>query len=224
MKPKHADNDRLESVNRTPRAILVLLGLISLFVVISGAAGIWQSFESQAWFRVGFEGSLTFVGIFGLLTALGRFQSAAVWSMTTVGGVVTVASMLAFFTRGGAPSTIGLAIFRDMIHDPHAAARLLAGISMLILASLTLLLRGRTLAFRRLFKGLAFLAPVALVALLWFAGPLARLFDGLNVIVQSALVFFGFFIFLFLISAGVHFVIRALEAGVSDGNSSAKTG
>src|SRR5690606_13207099 len=111
----------------------------------------------------------------GLLTALRRFEAGPVWAMTCVAGATLVAGLLAN-SAGGQGEVAGMtpgAMVRSAIRNPHAAARLAAGFVVLILGGWTLMARSPRISFRRFGIGVGLLAPLALGAGLWFAGPLA---------------------------------------------------
>lgn len=200
----------------TPRPILALVGLLSLFLLASGGYGVWFAIDLQAWFRIGFEVVLVVSGVIGLLTALNRFPSAPAWAMSCVGGAAVICALLAN-SAGGMGQVAGFspgAIVRSAITNPHAAARLGAGFGMLALAALTLMLRSPAVSFRRFGLGVLCLAPVIVIGALWFAGPLSQFFGGLNPIIQTVIAVLAFFSVVALVSAGGHNLIRALEAGV----------
>lgn len=199
---------------RTPRFILILTGLLSAFILVSAAMGIYHSILARAWFHTSFEVTLLIAGVIGLLTAFDRFRSSQAMSLTCVGGVVIFSTIFAFITQGGRPSSLGSQLLIDMSRDLHTAARLAVGGTIALLAALTLMLRSPRIAFGRLALGLGLLAPIAIVGGLWVAGPLARFIATLSPLVQTILAVVGFFIFLILISAGLHFIIRSLESGV----------
>ncbi len=202
----------------TPRFILALVGLLSLFLLGSGGYGVWFAISLGAWFRIGFEVVLALAGVFGIVTALNLFRSAPAWAMSCAGGAAVVCALLAN-SAGGTGQVAGFspgAIVRSAVTNPHSAARLGAGFAVLGLAALTLMLRHPSVSFRRFAIGLACLAPVAIAAALWIAGPLGQLVGGLNPIVQTMLAVLVFFAVVALVSAGGHYLIRALEAGVED--------
>ena len=119
----------------TPRFILALFGLVSLFILGAGAYGVWFAINASAWFRIGFEAILVMAGVFGVLIAMGRFQAGPVWAMTCVGGATVVSALLAN-SAGGAGQVAGFspgAIVRSAMSNPFAAARLGARVLALLL-------------------------------------------------------------------------------------------
>lgn len=205
-----------DCMTSTPRFILAILGLFSLFLIGSGGYGMWFAISLEAWFRIGFEVVLAIAGVIGVLTALGRFRQAPAWAMACVGGATVVCALLAN-TAGGVGQVAGFspgAIVRSALADTHSAIRLGVGFGALGLSALTLMLRSPGTSFRRLALGLLCLAPVAIAGALWFAGPLSQWVTGLNPIVQTVLATLAFVAAVALISAGGHCLVRALEAGV----------
>ena len=198
-----------------PKTILAIVGLVSAFIIISGAIGLWQSIDAQAWFRIGFESVLTLSGVIGLLTALGRFNSSPAWSMISITGAILVCTLLANATSGhGAGMGMNpVALFRSALKDQMSLARLVSGGVMGIMFVLTLFVRAPGVTLGRLLRGGACLAPVVATVVLWRMGPLKTWVYSLNVIVQTGLAIVAFFASLILISAGVHYLIRSLEAG-----------
>lgn len=209
----------------TPLPIRVVIGVLSVLLLVSGAYGVWESVSMEAWFRIGFEVVLTLAGAIGLLTAMGRFESGPVWSMSCVSGAVFVCALLANSAGGEGQATAMTpgAMVRSALRNPHSAARLGVSLIILLMAGLTLLLRSPRVGFQRLFIGLGLLAPIAAGAALWFAGPLRSLVDGLHPVLQTALALLAFFAVVFLVSAGGHYLIRALEAGVEPTPDSSKS-
>ena len=200
----------------TPRFILALFGLVSLFILGAGAYGVWFAINASAWFRIGFEAILVMAGVFGVLIAMGRFQAGPVWAMTCVGGATVVSALLAN-SAGGAGQVAGFspgAIVRSAMSNPFAAARLGAGFGALALGALTLMLRHPSKSFRHAVIGLVCLAPVAAAGALWMFGPLGRLISSLHPVLQTVLAVFAFFAIVALVSAGGHNLIRSLEVGV----------
>jgi hypothetical protein len=205
---------------KTPKPILIAAALISAFVLVTVGFGLVHAIQSQASFRIGFESVLLIASLMGLLTGLGRFRSSTAMALMCVAGVVVFCSFFSYLTRGGRPAAIGMRLLVDLVSDPFTAARLASGVTLALLSILTIVLREPTIATKRFVLGIALLAPVVGGLALWRVGSVANAISSLHPLVLTAIGFVAFFLTVALVSSGVHFLIRSIEAGVDKNGSS----
>lgn len=201
-----------------PRWILALTLVASLALVATAPMVAWSSASVSLWHRFGFQLLIALTGVIGVLTGVGRFRSAPAWALLCVGWTAAVAATLSLITRGfaqGARFTPTGMVTRAQ-NDPLVALQILAGVVILALAAATLMARRPRVALRRFGLGVALLAPVIVGAALSFSAPVRSAFLGLHPIVIAVLALVAFLVAIALVSAGGHFLIRALESGVED--------
>ncbi len=193
-----------------PKPILLLSAILGMLVIASSALRIAQAAGATPInvYSIGFEAIAVVAGVFAILLARGRFTEGTGLTLASVAGVVIVASAVSYSTARAVPLYSA-----SMLRDPFTAARFAVAGAFGVLAAATVLLRRPGVSFRRLFIGavltgaaLALAAPVIL--------PQAQSFvAGLHPMLRMMGAILGFVLFCGLFSAGLHFLIRAFEAG-----------
>lgn len=198
--------------------MLILTLLFALAVTLTAGIDAVRSASGGYWHRAAFQAIVILAGAIGVGIGLGCFRGASSWAMSSVGATVVIAAVLANTSGGAATGTrFNLTgMFVRFRNDPPAAVELLAGLSMLALAGLTLMLWAPGVAFGRLVAGVGLLAPVVAGVWMVWVGPLSGWALSLHPIAQAVLALVGFLIALALVSAGGHLIIRALEADAAE--------
>lgn len=159
---------------------------------------------------VGFELVVLVAAVLGILIGRGRYAQAPALALACVGGTILASSALGWKSANRVLAGFSL--------DPVLAFRALAGLFMLAAAALIVLVRDKR-SFKSLAKGLALLAPVALVAAALLYGPTRSAIEralAIHTMVEIAAAVFGFLILAVLVATGGHCIIRAFEFGRLD--------
>jgi len=190
--------------------------LASLALVVSAPIVAWSAAGGSLWFRLAFQVLVGLIGVTGVLAGLGRFRSGPAWALASLGFPAALAAFLSLITGGfaqGARFTPGGLLTRARL-NPFIAAELVAGLTLVTLAALTLMARRPGVALRRCLLGAALLAPVIAGAGLALVPAVRSAVAGLHPVAIALGALIALLAAIVLISAGGHFVIRALEAGV----------
>ncbi|MBL0921655.1 MAG: hypothetical protein IBJ10_05945 [Phycisphaerales bacterium] len=195
-------------MRQNPRILLAAATLLGLAIVASSAFVMFRAATASPlqFFSVGFEAIALFAGAIAVLVGRGKFAEGPGLALLCVAGVVFVAAAVSYTT----PRAIPLYDTR-MLRDPFTLARLGTAGAAGALGALFVLLRNPALSFRRLALGLLWTGVAfALASPAIFArGALS----GLNPVLTTVGGLVAFVVFVSFLSAGVHFIILAFEAG-----------
>lgn len=193
-----------------PHGAAIVAGVVSSLVLLSALAGVAAAATRSptVWFMLGFEATIAFAAVFGVLVGFGRFRDGPALALLCVAGTIAAGSLLGFLAGRG---NIGLQpgwLVRFLL------AREAAGAIIAATAGWIVLVRRPQLSFRRLWIGLACAVAFAGISLaLWrFSGQLGALgtMPGAFVGLVAAVTLLG------LLAAAVHLLIGAFETGATD--------
>ncbi len=190
------------------------LGLVGLASLALGALALLRGFQGATAspplpFTIVFDALGVLAAIFGVLTALGRFNFGPATALTCVAGVSVVCAALGFDTVGGGG-------FSAIARDPMVLTRIALSMGVLALGGVIVLVRDPRDSFRHLFVGLALLVASVVVAGIWLLPPLQAWLQSKSVVglasavvalIATATLGIG------LVSAAGHNLIRAFEFG-----------
>ncbi|GIW73514.1 MAG: hypothetical protein KatS3mg103_0036 [Phycisphaerales bacterium] len=192
---------------RNPRAKYALLA-IGIILILAGLAGIALALlgaSTPLWMMLLFEPLALGAGVVVLAVAVGLQRHHQPMALATAAMCLAVA---AFLSALAAQNTLGSA--RTM---PLMAGRLaLAGV--LGLWSAGMVLGPDRQAWKRVAIGTVCLLLAGLMALVMVAGQTKPIRDALlsmGGFIASAIVLVGFVVFVGLVSAGVHLIVRTFE-------------
>lgn len=178
---------------------------ISAIVLLSAAVAILAGglASPPPFFMLGFEAVIALACVFGVLVGLGRFGSGPAIALACVAGTIGIGSLLGYLGAGRRLGGVDL--------TPFLFGRGAAAGSIAMIAAVFVLKRDARRSLPALLRGLGFAAALAvfLAAIYWirpqvFAhGPLAK----------AALVIVSGVVGLGLLSAAVHYTIKAFAHG-----------
>ncbi len=203
--------------DRQPFRVLVLT--LSAGVVLSGAAMVVLAAMTiktnpMAAFVMALELVVVLAGAFGVLIGLGRIRTGQAVTLLCVGAAGAVASQVGPLVVDGQLAGVQL--------RPYALGRLALGAGLILVAGLVVLSRRPSMSVPMLVKGMLWGAPlVAALAISSGFGPLAtvkesisKTLTGLPNVMQIIVALGAFAAFCLLISASMHYLIRAFIVGV----------
>lgn len=200
----------------TPRPILMLTLLASLFCVITALGGIVLASIGQRWYMLAFEVCVLVTSVCGVLLGLGKLRAGPAMSIVCVGGVTLVGSILAepaIVARVVQGSTSVIPPIAGVNIVPWVYARVLIGLGLVALAGLTVLLRKPRVSLPLLVKGVLLGLPVAASGAFVVVPGLRSMVLSLPTLGQIILAIVGFFVIGALVSLSGHCLIRAFEVG-----------
>jgi len=187
-------------------SLAALAGLVGLSAVTTAGLAVLNP-AGPAWFMLGFELCVLLATVFGVLTALGRFQQGVAMIWICIAGCVAVASFVGALSAGRKLFDIGL--------EPWVAARFAAA-GVFVLAALFEATRAQAgRAWPLLLKGASCLLPVLVVAAALYRGWGTAQLANLNGLVRILILGVGFVLFGALLAAGIHLTLKAFEIGLS---------
>jgi hypothetical protein len=160
-------------------------------------------------FTVVFDVLGVLAAVFGVLTALGRFNFGPAMAIASVSGVSIVSAALGFDTVGGGG-------FSAILRDPMVLTRIALSFGVLAVGGAIVLVRDPRDSFRYLAVGVALLVASIVVAGIWLLPPLKGWLQSKSVVglasavvalIATATLAIG------LVSAAGHNLIRAFEFG-----------
>jgi hypothetical protein len=198
-----------------PAALLVLIlsAVVALSALVGGA--IMLTTDKPSWFFVGFELVVVMAGVFGVLLGRGKFSEAPAMVLLCLAGAVGVGSVLGYVGAGRNLAGVDL---RMWVVGRVAAAGVFAA-----LAGLTVLSRRPGPAWRALGIGAVFgVLTVGALALGWFGrGWLAA--AGAPNVVKLVVALVLAVVVVGLLSAAVHYTVKAFATGRLDAGASSAT-
>jgi len=205
----------MEAIPRPPIWIRVgaaLLGLGLMGSVVFGAA---RALDSPLWpIGLGFEAVILLSGAMGALAGFGRFRSSVPLALLCVGGAGLTASLLGHLNSGVSVGATGfMGRFQAMATDRLSGARIGLCALTLALSALTVLVRRPTESTRRLVWAAATGAPVIIALAAWMSPTVRSSVMSLPPVALAMGATLLGLLAIGLVSASVHFTIRAFEAG-----------
>lgn len=200
-------------VTRKHGANLVWVGLGAL-LAISGMFGLYLGLFSAGtlvWPMLLFEPIVVGAGLITIAVGLGRQRSFVPMALATAAGCVGVA---AFLSTVAGRNTLGGGLLVPMLGLRLAIAGVLA------LWAAWLVLGPDTKAWRRVVLGGILLLLGGGIAAIGFAGPAKPIRDvllSMGGFVASAAALVLFVVFVILVSAGVHLLVRPFEIALDSG-------
>ncbi len=200
---------------RTPLWIRLAAALLALGLGVTVIWGTPRALQAPLWpIGLGFEAVILASAVMGALVGLGRFRASVPLALLCVGGSGLIATMFGHLSSGvsvGATGIVGRLI--AMMTDPLSGARLGVCAGILMLSALTVLGRRPTESTRRLVWAAATGAPVIIAAAAWMVPIVRSSVMSLPAVALAMLATLLGLLGIGLVSASVHFVIRAFEAG-----------
>jgi len=128
--------------------VTLLSGLTALWALVGAILSVTLA-PTPIWTLLGFETVIAVSGVLGVFLGLGKYREAPALALICVAGAILVGSFLGYRGSAGAIGTLSL--------KPWIMGRLAVGLTLALLAALTVLVRSRK-SWPALFAGLAFAA------------------------------------------------------------------
>lgn len=128
--------------------VTLLSGLIALWALVGAILSVALA-PTPIWTLLGFEAVIAVAGGLGVFLGLGKYREAPALAIACVAGTILVGSFLGYRGSAGAIGSLSL--------KPWIMGRLAIGLTLALLAALTVLVRNRQ-SWPALFAGLAFAA------------------------------------------------------------------
>lgn len=197
----------------------MLAGLLCAALTLSALAGIAASLLAikPLWFMLGFEVITVVAGVFGVMTAMGRFGTGPAMALLCVAATVAVGSLLTNVSAGDINPIAGSVLRRygEFKVTVFFVVREVMAAGIGLCAAWIVLSRRPRESLSSLIKGAAF--AIALLVVVGGSWALRGKVASLGALVQAVGGLTIAFLALCLLAGAVHFTIRAFEYGrVSD--------